>query len=532
MRQHYIYFFLVFLGSVFQKNSFAQSTYVSSNYAVSGDTLYLTKTQVSVTNFDTSGAGLTLDYSALSGVSQRRLIFRAPNQTGFSIAQWPYIFNASNVNLSSTDDKTFSTANLQYTDPNDYYLKNTSLLEQKASSAKITVGSTSVNVKNVYATSDVLLKFPLNYGNVDSSEASFTTNIPNLYYRSTTIKRVNRITGWGSVTTPYGTFSNCLKLESTVREIDTVSIDTVGFPQDTLYYREIKWFDSSKKYEILYVKQNKIGNMYVTQTVEYLDNKQFFQPIALFAYLPLAPIVNDTVTFQNLSTNSYSYSWDFDDPASGANNTSNVTNPLHIFNTPGVFQVMLIATNGPLLDTVIIPVSVATIPSASFTYSPSTIFEGDTVFYTNTSINAAVYKWNFGDPLSGIKDTSFLADPKHVYAVAGTYSVVLIAYSSAGADTAYASILVDPAIVSSLTENDPVNNLTLFPNPSNGEVCIQATTDGVYSIINELGQTIRSFTLNVGNNYTLKIENLSNGIYFIVGFSNNKMSRQKMVIEK
>lgn len=284
MRQHYIYFFLVLGGSFFQKNSFAQSTYISSNYAVSGDTIYLTKAQVSATNFDTSGAGLTLNYSTLSGVSQRRLIFRAPNQTGFSIAQWPYIYNPSNVNLSSTDDKTYSTANLQYTDPNDYYLKNTSLLEQKASCAKITVGSTSVNLKNVYTTPDVLLKFPLDYGNIDSSEASFITNIPNLYYRNTTIKRVNRITGWGSVTTPYGTFSNCLKLESMVREIDTVSIDTVGFPQDTIFYREIKWFDPSKKYEILYVKQNKIGNSYVTQTVEYFDNKQFFQPIALFAF--------------------------------------------------------------------------------------------------------------------------------------------------------------------------------------------------------------------------------------------------------
>lgn len=532
MKQLYIYSFFVFLGSAFQKNGIAQSTYISSNYAVSGDTLYLTKASVSATNFDTSGAGLTLDYSSLSGVSQRRLIYRAPNQTGFSVAQWPYIFNASNVNLSSTDDKTFATANLQYTDPNDYYLKNNSLLEQKASSAKITVGSTSVNVKNVYTTPDVLLKFPLNYGNIDSSEASFTTNIPNLYYRSTNIKRVNRVTGWGSVTTPYGTFSNCLKLESTVREIDTVSIDTVGFPQDTIFYREIKWFDPSKKYEILYVKQTKIGNSYVTQTVEYLDNKQFFQPIALFAYLPLTPEVNDTVTFQNLSTNSYSYSWDFGDPASGANNTSGLTNPLHIFNSPGVFQVTLIAMNGTLSDTVIVPVSVATVPGASFTYSPSTIFEGDTVFYSNTSINAAMYKWNFGDPSSGIKDSSFLADPKHVYAVAGTYSVMLIAYSSAGADTAYSSIVVNPAVISSLIENDIMNNLILFPNPSGGEISIHATKEGVYSVINELGQSVQSILLNESNNYLLNVENLKSGIYFIVGFNNNQISRQKFIVRK
>lgn len=536
MKQGYIYFTILFFGLLSSKNSSAQSTYLSSNYSVAADTIYLTKAQLSNTNFDTTGTGLVLDYSTLTGVTQRRLVFRAPNQTGFSAVQWPYIYNPGNVNLSSTDDQTYATANFQYTDPNDYFLKNTSLLEQKASSAKITVGSTSLNIKNVYSAPDVLLKFPINYGNVDSSEASFTTNIPNLYYRNTIIKRVNRITAWGSITTPYGTFPNCLKLESSVREIDTIAVDTIGLPLDTLYYREIKWFDPSKKYEILYIKQSKIGNTYITQKVEYMDNKQFFQPVALFAYLPLTPKINDTVTFQNLSANAYSFSWNFDDAASGPNNTSSLNNPSHVFNTPGVFQVMLIASNGALQDTVVIPVNIATIPTASFTYSPSTIYEGDTVYYTNTTINASVYKWNFGDPSSGIKDTSHLLNPKHVYAVSGTYPVMLIAYSSAGADTAYASLLVSPAVLSSVIENRSPNPLRIFPNPGNGKFTIQSDKEGDYSIINESGRVIQSVQLNSGNSFSINIENLSEGIYFIVGHYSlacpYQITRQKIVVVK
>jgi gliding motility-associated-like protein len=67
-----------------------------------------------------------------------------------------------------------------------------------------------------------------------------------------------------------------------------------------------------------------------------------------------------TVAFQDASTPCPgTYSWDFDDPASGMANSSAVPNPVHTFTAPGTYQVRL-AVAGPCNapDTVIIPVTV------------------------------------------------------------------------------------------------------------------------------------------------------------------------------
>jgi gliding motility-associated-like protein len=55
---------------------------------------------------------------------------------------------------------------------------------------------------------------------------------------------------------------------------------------------------------------------------------------------------NNTVAFTNTSALCPSLSWDFGDPASGANNSSTLANPTHAFSGPGQYTVTLTAT-GP-----------------------------------------------------------------------------------------------------------------------------------------------------------------------------------------
>lgn len=50
-------------------------------------------------------------------------------------------------------------------------------------------------------------------------------------------------------------------------------------------------------------------------------------------------------TFNNTSANAITYSWNFGDPASGANNTSTLKNPVHVFTAAGTYTVTLTATN-------------------------------------------------------------------------------------------------------------------------------------------------------------------------------------------
>ena len=62
-------------------------------------------------------------------------------------------------------------------------------------------------------------------------------------------------------------------------------------------------------------------------------------------------------------------------------------------------------------------------PKADFSFSSeNNFFELSTVKFTNESINAGVYNWNFGDI-----STSYTINPTHTYQKAGKYNVVLIA---------------------------------------------------------------------------------------------------------
>ncbi|MBL0356701.1 MAG: PKD domain-containing protein [Chitinophagaceae bacterium] len=333
----------------------AQSTYTMANFASNNDTFYLTKAQISNNKFDTTGANITWNFSTLTGNSQRRLIYRLPTQTGFTTLQWPYIANSNNVNLSSTDGQTTAVLGLQQTNPNDYFLKNNNYLREKASSYTVIVNNYTVNVKNIYDNPDTLYKFPLQYNNTNASHSAYTISIPDLYYRNSHSTRVDTVKGWGTVITPHHTYTNALQLVSNVMQIDSVAIaNQPVVTNDTVMYREIKWFDPSEKNPVLYVKQTKTGNLFITSSVEYLDVQQYYQPTAAFAYVPVSPNMGDTVTFQNLSANAIAYKWNFDD----ATDSSTSINPQHVFANAGTYLVKLIAYNGPLSDTVLISVRI------------------------------------------------------------------------------------------------------------------------------------------------------------------------------
>lgn len=477
---------LVFLFMICASIIHAQPSYNAANYAQANDSVFLTSAQLVALNFDTTGAGHIWDFSALSGISQRKINFRLPTQVGYSIAQWAYLYNSNNVNLSSTDHQSIQLGgSVSANNPNDYFYKSNTILQQKASSFEIVTNSLNLKIKNVYSTPDVIYHFPVNYLNTDSSVSGYTTNIPGVYYRSSVINRVNVVDGWGSLITPFDTFTNCLRITSTVTQIDSFAIDTFSTPATLVTYRELKWLDFSKKFPVLLVKQVKVGNSFITQSIEYLDNQQFFQPSAYFAYYPTLVSVGDTVQFQNLSSNGQSYVWNFGDPASGVNNQSNAFNPNHIFNIADTFYVSLIVMNGSLADTLVLPVIVnnGNPPVANFSLSNTNICVGEPLDFTNQSTNGSYYQWEFP---GAIPSNSFLQNPPSVtYNTPGNYEIKLIVTNSNGVDSIIQNIVVSslPDIASTPTgfqlfcQNDissdysiaPVNGATsyvwsVFPN--------------------------------------------------------------------
>ncbi len=76
------------------------------------------------------------------------------------------------------------------------------------------------------------------------------------------------------------------------------------------------------------------------------------------------------------------------------------------------------------------------------------------------------------------------------------------------------------------------NKISIYPNPSQGTFTLKSIENGNYYLVNSQGQIVEIFEINATNQYSKVIDNLSSGIYFIVGQTNHKIISQKIVVIK
>jgi gliding motility-associated-like protein len=152
--------------------------------------------------------------------------------------------------------------------------------------------------------------------------------------------------------------------------------------------------------------------------------------------------VPKTIQFNNTSTSpaGTSYIWDF-----GDGYTSTQLSPSHAYTTPGNYSISLTATNtngcvSSLTKSNYIKLSQKpqTAFSASATASCSVPMS---VAFTNTSVGAVSYEWNFGDGTPA----STAQSPTHIYTQAGSYTVRLISTNATGCkDTLVKAAYITP----------------------------------------------------------------------------------------
>ncbi len=147
-------------------------------------------------------------------------------------------------------------------------------------------------------------------------------------------------------------------------------------------------------------------------------------PVAAFG----STIAGVTATFTNTTSGATSYIWDFGDGAGSIQ-----ANPTHQYATDGAYNVVLTATNACGMSTFTQPVVVITSPSAGFTANTTTGCAELTVNFTDLSSgNTTGWNWEFP---GGTPATSTQKNPSVVYSVPGTYTVTLVASTSAGTST-------------------------------------------------------------------------------------------------
>jgi gliding motility-associated-like protein len=161
-------------------------------------------------------------------------------------------------------------------------------------------------------------------------------------------------------------------------------------------------------------------------------------PVAQFK--PVQPgCVPLTIQFENTSSYSTSFLWEFGDGA-----ISNKPNPEYTYYEHGVYKIKLTAMGDGGTDTYSTINDVYILPRAFFDLAPRYVYVNDQeVHYFNLSDNGDIYEWDFGD---GTTSNEF--NPKHLYKDEGTYDVTLSVWTENDCFDLYVmenAVLVEPS---------------------------------------------------------------------------------------
>ena len=202
-------------------------------------------------------------------------------------------------------------------------------------------------------------------------------------------------------------------------------------------------FSSPGTYEITLLASNSTCSDTTSLEITVVEAPEAaFQPMPSTGCAPLSILFSNTSTGGN---NTYQWFFPGGNPA-----TSTDGSPIVNYNTPGLFDVTLIATNNAGSATLILSegIEVGGAPTADFDLAN----DGLNIILINLSAGADSYLWDFGDG-----NTSTFPDPTHTYSSSGEYEVSLTVTNGCGSD-----VLVLPVTI----VQRPVPLYTLEGSPS------------------------------------------------------------------
>jgi len=210
------------------------------------------------------------------------------------------------------------------------------------------------------------------------------------------------------------------------------------------------------------------------------------------------PFNSTTSTIAPVGTIS-SWSWNFNDPASGGNNTATTQNPSHTFATANTYNVTLTVTSSTGCPSVVLTKAIVVSPSptANFTFTNNGC-ASDAVTFNGQPNSMATYAWNFGETGSAT-NTSAVQNPTHQYATANTFNAALTVTSPQGCigtvnkPVTLAAPLSNPAVTVTAIGS---TSLTFTWTAVAGASGYQVSTDGINFVTPSSGATGLTHVVN------------------------------------
>ena len=150
--------------------------------------------------------------------------------------------------------------------------------------------------------------------------------------------------------------------------------------------------------------------------------------------------------------------WNFGDASSGTNDTTSGASPSHLFSAAGYYLITYIVSNNTISDTILNVIHVDSICLAAVlpNFTAALNCTSDTVnIQAGFSAGVTYISWNFGDPASGIADTSSMIQPSHQFSTPGFYIITVVYGDGVTFDT--------------LTKGIPIIDCNVWPGDANGD---------------------------------------------------------------
>lgn len=293
--------YLALLFSVIFLGLKAQISIQEADMPNPGDTIRLSSalaTDVGMNIAD--GPNQTWDYANLTPISQEVTEFIDINQMPFT---YQAVFNNplnpdKRAEYGITDSLGINIPNLQISNPFTFYRKTST--EYGIIGFGVTISGFSI--PGAYDNLDLFYEFPLNYGDSSNTNSVSGQTVPGLGYVERKVSRENKVDGWGTLTTPYGTF-DVLRVKSEIIQRDSIKFDSLpAFPGITTNRTEIRFLGKGHGLPLLTIEQQ-AG---FTISVQYIDSVRNLNTSVKES------LAKDFTLFPNPVKNKLTMQWDAD----------------------------------------------------------------------------------------------------------------------------------------------------------------------------------------------------------------------------